>query len=218
MILKKIVFFNSIVLCIILIISIIFTVIYTIPSNKKREQYSYSPDKALQYSYEYINKRNSQYPNFQNNCITYISQCLVAGGLEMDSENKNEDLKNTIISKNNRKWFCYSFDDNPNLPIKYHLSSSFTNHKDFIDYWTNVGDVNMNTIENTKENRKELIENTKEGDVIILHGKNTHSAIITHKTDIELYYNSNTNDRMDYPLSKVESSEYSQISYLNFVK
>lgn len=215
---KKINFFNCIVLCIILIASIILTFKYTILSNRKRTQYSYSPDDALQYSYEYITKRNSQYPKFQNNCITYISQCLVAGGLEMDSVKEHKTLKNTIISKNSRKWFCYSVDDNPNLPIKYHLSSAFTNHKDFIDYWTNVGDVNINTIKNTKENREVLLENTKVGDVIILHGNSVHSAIITYKTDIELYYNSNTNDRMDYPLSKVDSFEYSKISYLNFVK
>ena len=51
--------------------------------------YTYSPQAAVEYSYKYIKNRNPQYANFEHNCVNYVSQCLVAGGLKMNKKQLN---------------------------------------------------------------------------------------------------------------------------------
>lgn len=210
---KKKIILIVLALSIILIIGITFPLLFP----HKRHQYSYSPQKAIDYSYQYVNERNPQFPNFEGNCITYISQCLVAGGLEMDGSNANP-ISTTKVRRTSNQWFCYSYDIDPYRPITYYLSSSFSNHQYFVPYWTKCAGVPSGMIQNTDENRNNLKDLVHEGDVIILYGKVVHSALIVKIDHNDIYYNSNTNNRTDYPLSRVDASSYPKIRYLNFVR
>ena len=183
----------------------------------KKRDYTYDPQKAIEYSYNYIDNRNPDFPNFEKNCVTFVSQCLLAGGIEMDERNIEPISKNKVLHTSNL-WFCYSFDTNPYRPISYYLSSSFSNNRYFLSYWKNVADVPCYTVENTEEGRNTLKDSVKLGDVILLRGDVPHCAIVVKIDEQDVYYNSNTNNRREYPLSRVSESEYPKITYMNFVK
>ena len=87
-------------------------------------------------------------------------------------------------------------------------------------YWIHIGNIPSGTVPNTPEGQRILRQNVKLGDVIILYGKknNAHSALVVEMDEDDLYYNSNTNDRYEYPLSEVKEEQYPKITYLNFVK
>lgn len=203
-----------IILLILIIIGIIISLLFI--DTHKRSLSIYSPEKAIEYSYKYVENRNPNYPNFESNCITFISQCLIAGGFEMDGKNVDSLSKNKVIPTSN-KWFCYSFDNDPYLPLNYYVSSSFSNCDDFIKYWTKHTNIKTDVIENTSQNVNNLKKLVSVGDVLILYGKNTHSALIVKIDEEDIYYNSNTNDRIEYPLSRVQEDEYKTIRYLKFV-
>jgi len=206
---------KKIIILILAIVSILLCLIANIDFHK-RTTYTYSPEKAVEYSYKYIVNRNPDFPAFESNCITFVSQCLYAGGIEMDTL----DIKNvnkTKIVGTNKKWFCYSFDNNPYLPLSFYVSSSFSNINDFVSYWSKL--VPYDTVSNSKENKIKLRQTLNVGDILIFHGKkHNHSAIIVNIDDYDIYYNSNTNDRVDYPLSYITTADYPEISFLTFVK
>lgn len=207
-----------IIILILIILSVIFAINLINLNFNKRKQYSYSPSKAVEYSYTHIETRNPQFPNFEKNCICYVSQCLVAGGLEMDQKNISFANKKTRIKPTSTKWFCYYYENDSYRPIVYYTSSSFVNNSDFISYWKNYGNINTKTIDNTLENISNLKNLIKIGDIIILHGKYSHAALVVKIDDENIYYNSNTNDRKEYPLSYVDVEKYPKITYMNFVK
>lgn len=209
---KKLITFFCLIILILLLIAILLINSYF----GQKISYHYEPEKAVEYSYKYVENRNPEFPNFQFNCINYISQCLVAGGIEMNGP-KSRRIKSTKISNWNNSWFCYSSESEKYLPAKYHLSSSFLNIKDFVFYWSKVAHVPYHTIENDSNTVSNLKDKVKVGDILIFHGKSNHSAIIVAINDKDIYYNSNTNDRNEYPLSIVTSKEFSKISYFNFV-
>lgn len=43
----------------------------------------YNRELAVEYSRKWWNKRNPNFPQFQNDCTNFISQCLLAGGIPM---------------------------------------------------------------------------------------------------------------------------------------
>lgn len=204
------------IIILLVIIAIIGIISLLFKDTHKRPLSVYSPEKAITYSYEYVENRNPKYPNFESNCITYISQCLVAGGFEMEGKNVDSLSKTKVVPTSN-KWFCYSFDNDPYLPLNYYVSSSFSNCDDFIKYWTKHTDIKTDVIDNTSRNINSLKDKIHIGDVLILYGKNTHSALVVKIDEKDIYYNSNTNDRIEYPLSRVQENEYKTIRYLNFV-
>lgn len=188
-------------------------------NNSGYRDYSvYNPEKALAYSYDYVHNRNINYPNFEKNCVCYVSQCLVAGGLDMDGSNVNS-LSRTKVKHTYNDWFCYAFDNDPNKPLNYYLSRSFSSAHYFVIYWTQVANVPFTLIENTETNKEIMRSNIKPGDVLLLYGPKTiHAAIIVKVDEEDIYYNSNTIDRIEYPLSRVSETDYPVIGYLNFVK
>lgn len=199
----------------ILILLILILLLSNLPLNK-RVSYTYNPELAVEYSYKYIEDRNPEYPSFEFNCINYISQCLVAGGITMDAPSRTSE--NFKIFRTHNKWFSYAFDTDPYRPIVYNISSAFSKISDFVFYWSKVANVPYYTMENTKENQDFIRNNVKIGDVIIVYGKNPHSVIVVDIDENTVYYNSNTNDRNAYPLYSVSGDRYEKISYFNFVK
>lgn len=199
---------------------ILFIILILLFSNlnfKKRENYSYSPEKAIEYSYKYIRERNPAFPNFESNCITFVSQCLVAGGLEMDGSKVNSLNKTKIVSTSNQ-WFCYSFDNAPYLPICYYVSSSFVKNADFISYWKKAADIYTELMDNTEENNTKLAKKINPGDILILYGDTVHAVLVTKVENGKIYYNSNSVDRYEYPLSNVDKKNYKKFLYMNFVE
>lgn len=209
---------KKIFLCIIILIILILAV-YFILANipfRERPSYTYDPQKALEYAYQYVNKRNPDFPNFEYNCVNYVSQCLVAGGIEMDAPSNVSKTTNTKISMVHDRWYCYSFEQDPYKPISYHLSVSFSRVKDFVFYWSKVAKVPYHTIQNTKENLETLKNEIKLGDVVILNSKTPHCVIIVKIDESGIYYNSNTLDRLEYPLANASKDVYTSLSYFNF--
>lgn len=192
--------------------------IYFNLNNHTRDYSHYDPEKAIAYSYAYAYDRNPDFPNYEKNCVCFVSQCLWAGGLEMDGSNTDSITRNKI--KNTKsQWFCYSFDNDPNKPLNFYLSSSFSSARYFVSYWTKTANVPFTIIENTETNKDIMRNNVKPGDILILYGtETTHAALIVKVDDEDIYYNSNTTDRIEYPLSRVSESDYPTIGYLNFVK
>ena len=179
----------------------------------------YNPELAVSYSYKYINERNPNYPNFESNCITFISQCLVAGGITMDKSNLDMPISNTKISPTYTKWFCYSFDLYKSKPISYYLTSTFCNDTYFLYYWTKIRKIPYSCYSYNETTFKEIHDNIHVGDVIILHGKTiNHSALISKIDENTVYYNSNTNNRQDFPLSVLDTKDYSKITILKFTQ
>lgn len=185
----------------------------------EHEEIHYNPEEAVSYSYKYINKRNPEYPNFENNCITFISQCLVAGGIKMDKINNIFPIKETKILSSNTRWFSYSFDTNKNRPLSYYLTSSFCNDKYFVEYWKDIRKIPYFSYSYDDFTISNIYQNANIGDVIIMYGKTVnHSALISKVDENDIYYNSNTNDRKDYPLSLIDKDEYYKIAILKFTK
>lgn len=183
------------------------------------EEVHYDPEKAVAYSYEYITNRNLNYPNFENNCITFISQCLVAGGLKMDKINNIFPIKETKILSSNNRWFCYHFDTDKNKPLSFYLTSSFCNDTYFLNYWINVRKIPYFSYDYNENIIKVIHNNIQVGDVIIMYGKTVnHSALISKIDEHDIYYNSNTNDKKDYPLSLIDTNEYYKIGLLKFAQ
>lgn len=202
-----------------IILLITGSLIFLNSNNQHVRDYSaYDPEKALAYSYEYVHNRNSNFPNFEKNCVCYVSQCLIAGGLEMDGTNVKS-LSRNKVKHTSDEWFCYAFDNDPNKPLNYYLSRSFSSAHYFVLYWKKAANVPFTLIENTEANRELMKNNVKPGDVLMLYGPETiHAALIVKVDEENIYYNSNTIDRIEYPLSRVSETDYPIIGYLNFVK
>ena len=50
----------------------------------------YSRQKAIEYAYEFWNKRNPKFYNFDSlggDCTNFVSQCVIYGGIKMDYSN-----------------------------------------------------------------------------------------------------------------------------------
>ena len=178
--------------------------------------FTYNLENAIKYSYKYIIDRNPSYPTFEANCTSFISQCLIAGGIEMDGQNARN-LKSTKIKNTSTKWFCYTWDVDPYKPLVFYLSSSFCRAKDFVNYWINVGQVPYTVVENTSENIQHLKNIVHLGDVIFIMSYNPQLSIVV-KIDDDIYVNSNSNDRYEFGLSNLPSSTYETITVLHFVQ
>ena len=200
-----------------LILSFICITLNFVKATFSHVDIHYNPALAVSYSYQYIDERNPNYPNFENNCITFISQCLIAGGIVMDKPNSNLPVFDTKILPTYIKWFCYSFDFDKTKPLSYYLTSSFCNDTSFLYYWTKVRKVPYSTYSYNENTLKSIRDNIHVGDVIILYGKTAnHSALISKIDENNIYYNSNTNNRKDFPLAIVDINDYYKITILKF--
>ncbi len=87
----------------------------------------YDRESALAYSYLYINKRNldsfADYSDVGGNCQNYVSQCLYAGGIPMDT-----------VGNDVWKWYDLILS---NTGSSYGRSSSWTGVDEFVTYAEN---------------------------------------------------------------------------------
>lgn len=62
----------------------------------------YNRELAVEYSRLWWNKRNPKFPQFQNDCTNFISQCLLAGGIPM--ERTNNVTEGWWYSQSSNRW------------------------------------------------------------------------------------------------------------------
>lgn len=163
--------------------------------------YEYDRMAAVKYARRWALERNPRFHDYEDwggNCTNYISQCINAGGIPMDSEGDN-------IMK---QWYWYS--DKNRTP-------SWTASQPFFEYLigNNRDDTENFGVYATQTYYDEL----ELGDIVQLvkDNKAYHTMIITRilLDGDELYdylVSQNTYDLLDYPLSlKVGERRYLKI-------
>lgn len=162
----------------------------------KTAKHKYDRDKAVAYSYKWIdgekvirNPAYSDYAVYGDNCQNYVSQALFASGIPMDWSGDQQ-----------WKWF----DDEGDLSESpTGRSGSWSGTEYFYEY------CNKNTGKGLVAETDGNIFSAQPGDVIqyVVDGWAHHSVIVTkviYDDDgnvVDLLINSNTTDRIDYPMS-----------------
>lgn len=162
----------------------------------KTAKHKYDRDKAVAYSYKWIdgekvirNPAYSDYAVYGGNCQNYVSQALFASGIPMDWSGDQQ-----------WKWF----DDEGDLSESpTGRSGSWSGTEYFYEY------CNKNTGKGLVAETDGNIFSAQPGDVIqyVVDGWAHHSVIVTkviYDDDgnvVDLLINSNTTDRIDYPMS-----------------
>lgn len=162
----------------------------------KTAKHKYDRDKAVAYSYKWVdgekvirNPAYSDYAVYGGNCQNYVSQALFASGIPMDWSGGQQ-----------WKWF----DDEGDLSESpTGRSGSWSGTEYFYEY------CNKNTGKGLVAETDGNIFSAQPGDVIqyVVDGWAHHSVIVTkviYDDDgnvVDLLINSNTTDRVDYPMS-----------------
>ena len=164
--------------------------------TSKTAKHSYDRDKAVAYSYKWVNGESvvrnpaySDYAIYGGNCQNYVSQSLFASGIPMDWSGSEQ-----------WKWF----DDESDLSeLPTGRSGSWSGTQYFYEY------CNKNTGKGIVAETDGNIFSAQPGDIIqyVVDGWAHHSVIVTkviYDDDgnvVDLLINSNTTDRVDYPMS-----------------
>lgn len=142
----------------------------------------YNRSFAIEYAYTWWNKRNPKYANFDSlggDCTNFVSQCLFAGGIEMNYEQNG--------------WFYNNI--NSRAP-------SWTGVDEFFNFAT------TNTSNHGAKAKQVTISQVDVGDVVQMLQKGTrfhHNLLITkigkNKSLDNIYVTCHTNDAKDKKLS-----------------
>ena len=159
-------------------------------------KHQYDRDKAVAYSYKWVdgdkvvrNPDYSDYAIYGGNCQNYVSQALFASGIPMDWSGNEQ-----------WKWF----DDESDLSESpTGRSGSWSGTEYFYEY------CNKNTGKGLVAETDGNIFSAQPGDVIqyVVDGWAHHSVIVSkviyddNGNVVDLLINSNTTDRVDYPMS-----------------
>ncbi len=179
---------------------------------------NYDVEKAVQYARQYAFERNREYPEFEENCTNFVSQCLVAGGIQMQGDGE--------ISKSNRwksvntddQWYSVSQHIKEHGHRHYSTSLNFVNTNEFIKYFTEVREYELSIYDNTYDGKLEYYQQVSCGDVYILYnveGEVDHIGLITGIGDMNAYYCANTSDKRDYSAFNISDILYPQIGILH---
>lgn len=181
------------------------------PTSTKTAAHPYDRDAAVAYAMDWVSpqdvKRNPDwyvYDGYGGNCNNFISQCIIAGGIPMD-----------ITGDDQWKWYDDEV-DYWEAPVG--RSPAWAGVAEFHQYAeNNVGpgmaaDVNLNRFVG------------EPGDIIQFgaEGEWRHSVIITEVllddagTPVDYLINSNTADRINYPVSAYAYYDYRMIKVLGW--
>lgn len=165
---------------------------------------TYNREAAVAYADQHYHQRNPEWYNFSDeggNCQNYASQCMLAGGMEMDYSGEWQ-------------WKCYVSDPNYEPEIneedeKEGRSRSWVHVTSFYDYaLENEGkglacDVNAN------------LYYAQPGDIILVgNGSLSHTVIVSKVVDGHILVDSNSIDMKDYP---VEAYTYTNITLIKIL-
>lgn len=158
---------------------------------------SYDVDEAVSYAKEYAKRYNISFPGYLSDCTNFVSQCVFAGGIDMDYP---YDIPGGT-EDTTRYWYC--------LPAGafWKNTSSWINVDDFYEYC--IKEANAEKYE--YRTLSALEQGVEIGDVVQL--KNTqssvggdwyHSIIITDYDENDGYlYCGHTSNAKDEPLDQL---------------
>lgn len=167
-------------------------------ATKKTADNTYDRGAALEYSYKWVDKINiirsdeyAYYDIYGGNCQNYVSQCIFAGGVPMDYKGYGT-----------AQWKWYGT-DNDESERQVGRSTSWSGTQYFYEY------VEENQGSGMVAEICENIYSGREGDVIqyVVDGRARHTVIISKVIKdsdgnvVDYLINSNTTDRIDFPLS-----------------
>ncbi len=166
--------------------------------SEKSADNTYDRDKAVSYSYDWVSKdaviRNNEFSDYSaygGNCQNYASQCILAGGVPMD-----------IYGDFTEQWKWYG--ENSNSGEEEHgRSGSWTGTEYFYEY------CNINTGYGLVADTSLNIYSAQPGDIIqyVIDGWAHHSVVVTkvikdeNGNVTEILANSNTTERIDFPVT-----------------
>jgi len=177
----------------------------------------YDVEAAVAYAMDYAHSHNPEYPVFENNCTNFVSQCLVAGGISMQSDSKVSGNQKYNISSGKKKWYSKNVISEKSGRRHYATTQNFINTDAFLVYFTEQLGYGYSTYENTYEGQSECLKDVASGDVLILYdaqGKVAHIGLITGVGQWNAYYCSNTNNRRNSSAFGV-GSKYPEIGILH---
>lgn len=173
----------------------------------------YDRNAAYDYSQKYYENYNDDYPSMEHgDCENFVSQCLYAGGLEMNSywymrEHHFYDRFGDLFSNKAQNW-------------SYEWSLNWTIANDQCNYFKDTYAINVYKIER-EDSISEFVKshpNIQVGDLLYFHNADetkdvNHATIISVVTESEIKYAGHTGSRDQYPLSDAikhkEDGEYS---------
>lgn len=185
-------------------------------SNTKGEKYDAKA--AVAYALKYGTARNPKYPNLNNNCTNFVSQCLLAGGLKMDGSGTPKKDIRISFNEDSSKWYCDSKSFNDERPPNYASSTSFMKSDTFFDYWINTRNIEFEKINNDFAGRENLYKHVKLGDVACLYDDEDnikHVGLITKIDGNMVYFSANTNDSINKSLVMLSDQKYKSIGILH---
>lgn len=158
---------------------------------------SYRRDIAVSYAHIWYSAYNPRFPQYSSDCTNFVSQCLYAGGIPMDSQ-----------------WYCYSSSS---------VSSSWISVNRMYDYL--IGNNIARCTEMSQNNYIFSIDDSGVaiGDVIQFYNITaltySHGALVTvyDPNHSEIFYTSHSKSRYDYSLFDLWGStwEYTSIRILH---
>ena len=158
--------------------------------SDKKYTNPYNRTAAVAYSDLYYHSRNSEWYNFSDeggNCQNYASQCLLAGGIEMDFAGQQQ-------------WKCYVEDPEYEPEINevetpWGRTASWVHVPSFYEYAKDndskglVAECDVN------------LYYAEPGDIIIVgNGEKAHTVIVSKIVDGHVLVNSNSIDMKDFPI------------------
>lgn len=187
-------------------------------SDEKIFDDKYDRDAAVEYALEYSMKRNPDYPNLDNNCTNFVSQCLVAGGLSMDGDSSPVDNSRISFDDDDAKWYITSEIFDKDRPPNYASSTSFVKSDTFFDYWSKTRKKKLEKITNDFEGRESFHKKVKLGDVVCMFNEDdfvTHIGLVTKIEGYEVYFCGNTNDVQNKNLLMLSDERYPVLGLLH---
>ena len=177
----------------------------------------YDVEAAVAYAVDYALSHNPEYPVFENNCTNFVSQCLVAGGIPMQSDSKVSENKKYNISRGKKKWYSKNMISEKSGRRHYATTQNFINTGAFLVYFTQQLGYGYSIYENTYEGQSECLKDMASGDVLIFYNEEgcvEHIGLVTGIGQWNAYYCSNTNDRRNTGAFGV-GSKYPEIGILH---
>lgn len=181
--------------------------------TQKTADNEYDRENAVKYSYQWVDKvnviRTDEYPSYDvygGNCQNYASQCILAGGVPMDY---------TGSAALQWKWYG---DTNDSSESATGRSSSWAGTEYFFEYAKSntgsgmVADVSGNVYSgNIGDIMQYVVDDWAEHTVII-----TKVIKDSEGNVVDYLINSNTTDRIDFPLSAYGYTDYHLIKILGW--
>ncbi len=184
----------------------------------------YSPYKAATYAQKYAITYNSEYPEFSSDCTNYVSQCVKAGNISVESIPSWMVGYSSIndVYRTKSYWDCKKYTDSlyfygAKLKSKtgfvWTSTWSVAEHKSlywgFYDYMKDRGATCMSYKVDTKASLDEFLKNCQKGDILQVSysdGVKDHSVIVTEKTynfgtqeyNIKICYHTNDTLSLDF--------------------